>query len=92
MDVPWTNVLSEQQELEQWTIMQEYLGNTDGDIYCRFFFGGETANTPEGAAYTIGYHIVQAYLKLYPGINFVELIEKDAREILYESGYKGRMV
>lgn len=89
MDAPWINALSEQQELEQWTIMQEYLSSTDEDIYCRFFFGDERKNTPGCTAYTIGYHIVQAYLKTQPEISFTELLDKDAYEILIESGYKG---
>lgn len=88
MDVPWINALSVQKEQEQWDIMQEYLNSTDEDVYCRFFFGEEKSGTPCGTAYTIGYHIVQGYLNMHPGISYIELLDKDAYEIFIESGYE----
>lgn len=91
MDVPWVKAIDEKQEREQWTIMQDYLDSIDGSVYCRFFFGEESTKTPACTAYTIGYHIVQAYLKKHPEQSFTELLDVSAREILDGSGYPNRI-
>lgn len=91
INVPWINALSEQEEQEQWSIMQEHLNSTDGNIYSRFFFGDEKTNTPGCSAYTIGYHIVRSYLKVHTEIDFAELLDIDAQEILTDSGYSEKL-
>jgi uncharacterized protein YjaZ len=57
------------------------------ELHRRFFFGGENTSTPANTGYTIGFNIVQAYLKARPGVSFSELAGKDAIEILEASGY-----
>lgn len=67
--------------------MQEYLSGNDGAVYQRFFFGDEASGKPAHTAYTIGYHIVQAYLRKNPPRTIFNLMNIEAQEILDESGY-----
>jgi uncharacterized protein YjaZ len=83
----WINALTAVEEAVQWEKMQEYLFGNDPTIYKRFFFGDQASGTPNNTAYTIGYHIVQAYLRSHPTQTVFDLMSRDAREILSESGY-----
>jgi uncharacterized protein YjaZ len=84
----WINALTPEQEARQWETMQPFLSGNDSAVYERFFFGEAASGTPSHTAYTIGYHIVQAYLKRHPGQTVLELMDKEARQILSESGYE----
>lgn len=84
----WINALTPTEEAVQWEIMQEYLMGNDGATYERFFFGDSVNRTPSHTAYTIGYRIVQAYLKRHPTQTVFDLMNKEAQEILSESGYE----
>ncbi|HEX5809984.1 MAG TPA: DUF2268 domain-containing putative Zn-dependent protease [Anaerolineales bacterium] len=84
----WINALTPAEEAEQWEKMQKYLNGNDGPIYERFFFGDKVSGTPSCTAYTIGYRIVQAYLKRYPTQTVFDLMNKEAWEILSDSGYE----
>jgi uncharacterized protein YjaZ len=86
LNANWTKALTPEQEREQWRIIKEYLNDDDTrELHIRFFFGGR--GTPANTAYTIGYHIVQAYLRKNPEISFDELLNRDSWEILKGSGY-----
>jgi uncharacterized protein YjaZ len=88
LNANWTEALTTEQELGQWQIIEKYLKEEDTrELHIRFFFGG--TGTPPNTAYTIGYHIVQLYLKRHPEISFNELLDKDSWEILKESSYDG---
>jgi uncharacterized protein YjaZ len=84
----WINALTPDEEAEQWGKMQEYLKGNDGTIYERFFFGDRVSGTPSFTAYTIGYRMVQAYLKCHPTQTVFDLMNKESEEILSESGYE----
>lgn len=88
MHPSWIDALSPLQEAEQWTQMQEFLYGDDVTVYERFFFGDESKATPGSTAYTIGYHIVQAYLTRHPLSRVFDLMNLDAQTILAESGYR----
>ena len=83
----WIHALTPEEETRQWEKMQEYLDGNDGAIYERFFFGDAARGTPGNTAYTIGYHLVQAYLERHPEQSVLDLMNKEAREILSESSY-----
>ena len=84
----WINALTPTEEAQQWEKIQPYLDENDGAVYERFFFGDKTNETPINTAYTIGYHIVQAYLKQHPTQTVFDLMNKEASEILSASAYK----
>lgn len=84
----WIRNLTLAEEAVQWEIMKEYLLNEDRqDLHIRFFFGDSKTNTPQFAGYTIGYNIVQSFLKNHLDINIRELIDIDAHQILIGSKY-----
>lgn len=83
----WLNALTPLLEAEQWNRMQEHLMGNDEEVYNRFFFGDDGSGTPFNTAYTIGYHIVQAYLKTHPDSTVFDLMNREAQTILAESSY-----
>jgi hypothetical protein len=86
----WIRALAAEQEREQWHIIKGFLYREDSmELHVRFFFGDGEAGTPPYTGYTIGYSIVQGYLKARPDTSFHELAGKDAKEILEVSGYDG---
>ena len=84
----WLNALTPTEEAEQWETMREYLKGNDGAVYERFFFGDKVCGTPSYTAYTIGYRIVQAYLNRHPTQTVFDLMNREAWEILSDSGYE----
>jgi uncharacterized protein YjaZ len=84
----WIRALTAEQEREQWAALKEYLFCEDSpELHIRFFFGDEKTSTPASTGYTIGFNIVQAYLKARPDLSFTELAGKDAKDILEAGGY-----
>ena len=88
MQPGWIDALTPAQEAEQWRRMREYLAGNDEAVYKRFFFGDAASGTPGSTAYTIGYHIVQAYLEAHPTLTVLDLMKEEARTVLAESGYR----
>lgn len=86
----WTRGISTDEELKQWEIIKKYLLCEDSyDLHVRLFFGDTDTNTPVGVGYTIGYNIVQAFLKTNLHITFKDLMDMDTQELLKESEYMG---
>ena len=83
----WISALTPEQELEQWEALRPLLSSSDSALYPRFMFGD--AVTPPGTGYTIGYHIVQAYLRRHPAEIVSEWLDHDPQAILAGSGYDG---
>jgi uncharacterized protein YjaZ len=89
VSVPWVNALTPAQEAEQWAHLQPLLESEDPALYPRFFFGDADTETPGSTGYTIGYHIVQRYLRAHPDEPPAAWIARAPREILAASGYTG---
>jgi uncharacterized protein YjaZ len=85
---PWVNYLTAEQELVQWEEIQKNLDTKSYRTQARFMFGG--GSTPQWTGYTIGYHIVQAYLERHPDVSVDEWTALDPRTLLEESEYAGR--
>jgi len=84
----WDHALTPVQEIEQWRRMQPHLSSTDGDLQASFMFGDD--QTPWCTGYTIGYHMIEAYLRAHPRTQITDLLKKDAHEILADSRYEVR--
>ena len=84
---PWIDALTPEQETAAWEVMQPYL-DTTGDTVDSFLFGTRD-DLPRWAGYTIGFHIVQAFLQRNPEASVASWTSLDSREILTRSGYSG---
>lgn len=84
---PWTEALSPEQEHDLWNIMQSQLRSTDEEIHNEFLFG--SPDLPHWGGYTIGFHIVQAYLRGHPNVSVTDWTGMGAHELLEQSGYIG---
>ena len=82
---PWTEALTTEQERREWRLMQNYLDTPDFAIQRLFMSGGDS--TPRWTGYTIGFHIVQSYLRKHPDMSVEEWTAMDAHRLLEESGY-----
>ncbi len=85
---PWTDALTPEQETAAWEVMQPYLETTGIDTVDSFLFGSRD-DVPRWAGYTIGFHIVQAFLQRNPEASVASWTPLDSREILTRSGYSG---
>lgn len=63
---PWADALSEAQEKSTWIAMQPFLESSGLEFVGSYLFGSEDAGIPHWAGYTIGFRIVQSYLRNYP--------------------------
>lgn len=70
-------------------VMQPYLETTGIDTVDSFLFGRRD-DVPPWAGYTIGFHIVQAFLQRNPEASVPSWTALDSREILTRSGYSGK--
>ena len=85
MVAPWTEALTAEQEAAQWQAMQQHLDSSSVMIQRKFMFGG--TDVPRWTGYTIGFHIVQTYLKKHPNVSIDEWTALDAHDLLAESDY-----
>ena len=85
---PWTDALTPEQETAAWEVMQPYLETTGIDTVDSFLFGRRD-DVPTWAGYTIGFHIVQAFLQKTPEASVPSWTALDSREMLTRSGYSG---
>ena len=84
----WVKSLSRDQEATQYSIIKDYFHCQDSyNLHCRFFFGDKKTNTPIGVGYTLGYKIVQNFLK-NSETSPKDLIEMDPEILFNKSGYK----
>ena len=89
LNPPLTDALSIEQEAEVWEVMQDQLDTTNYAIKRRFMFGGGRS-VLRWSGYTIGFHIVQAFLRRHPEASVDKWTTMDAHDIYSESGYDGR--
>ncbi|MBT8078569.1 MAG: DUF2268 domain-containing protein, partial [Gammaproteobacteria bacterium] len=82
----WTTALSRSEQATVWPLMKAELHSTDPATVDRLLFGdGDTV--PRQAGYTIGFEIVQSWLKRHPGLPPSEWARFSPQAILDGSGY-----
>ena len=84
---PWTEALTPEQEAEQWRNIRDNLTEDSYEKQAMYMFGGETV--PLCTGYTVGFHIVQRFLRSNPQMTVREWIIVDAQELLERSQYDG---
>jgi uncharacterized protein YjaZ len=83
---PWTDALTPAQEAAVWKTMQPHLQTTSFPVMRRFIFGGN-GHIPRWAGYTVGFRLVQTFLKRHPDWPVERWTVLEAHELLQESGY-----
>ena len=83
---PWTNALTPQQEKAAWKAIQPHLSSTSPSLLLNLMFGGGKG-VPQWAGYTIGFNMVQAFLKKRADPNVDRWTAIEAGELLKQSGY-----
>jgi uncharacterized protein YjaZ len=81
----WANTLTPAQEVEVWQKMKPELASTDYRLNSKFLFGRE--DVPKLAGYTIGFHIVESYIKTHPAATIPEWSALKDQQLLDQSGY-----
>jgi uncharacterized protein YjaZ len=85
MTATWANTLTPAQETVVWQKMKPLLASTDYRVNSKFLFGRE--DVPKLAGYTIGFHIVQSYIKSHPTAAIPEWSALNDQQLLDQSGY-----
>ena len=83
---PWIEALTPAEEQDLWRRMEPQLGTTDEAIHSEFLFGGQ--EIPRWGGYTIGFRIVQAYLRGHPDVPVERWTRLGAHALLEQSGYR----
>ncbi len=83
---PWTRALTPQQEQAAWAVIQRNLNSASPDAMLALMFGGAD-NVPRWSGYTIGFNIVQAFLKTHSGAEVEQWTAIEAGELLNQSRY-----
>jgi uncharacterized protein YjaZ len=83
---PWTNALTRQQERTAWRTIERRLQSTDAQLLQGLMFGG-AEGVPHWAGYTIGFQIVQSFLKVHPDLTVNQWTAIPANELLKQASY-----
>jgi len=83
---PWTNALTPQQERVAWRTIERNLQSTSPSLLQGLMFGGAQGVRP-WAGYTIGFHIVQAFLRGHPDLGVDQWTAIRAAELFKQASY-----
>jgi uncharacterized protein YjaZ len=86
LESPWTNVFSLEKERSVWHHMKHVLHRRDAQLNMNMIIGDK--DIPFASAYTIGYRIMQEFLKNNPDVTLLEWTDMEAEEILSKSKYE----
>lgn len=89
-NVPWVSSISGDDERKVWNKIRDNLDSTDENYRNNIIFGYGT-EFPVWSGYTIGYNIVQAFLKNNPNMSIEEWTYMDGKDMLKNSGYEKKM-
>jgi hypothetical protein len=85
--MPWDHALSPATERVVWAFARPRLGHLQNSgRHAEWFYG--TGPVPRWAGYTIGYDIVESYLRSHPGTTPASITDLPARRILRESTFR----
>lgn len=78
---PWTDAFGEADERRAWETLRAHLASTDAPTMQALMFGGVN-DVPRWTGYTIGFRLVQAYLKAHPDISVREWTDLSSSEFI----------
>lgn len=82
----WTHALTPGQESQAWATLQKHLRATDAQLLTGLMFGG-AEGLPRWAGYTIGFNVVQKFLRSRSSLSVDAWTALDAAVLLQQSGY-----
>lgn len=85
---PWTDLLDQDKEYDVWNQIENKLHTRDNRLNLRIVVGDK--DIPFASGYTIGYRIMQEFLKNNPGVSLLEWTDMAAGDILLKSRYHDR--
>ena len=86
IESPWIDVFGFEKEKDVWYSMKNLLNSRDADLIKRMATGYE--DIPFASVYTIGYRIMQEFIKNNPHKTLLEWTNMEAEEILSKSKYE----
>ena len=81
----WAKALSKKRALLIFNRIKDRLNSRNQQLYYDLFFGSK--KYPRWAGYSIGYSIVEDYLKKQKNVNWNEVVKLKPKEILEKSGF-----
>lgn len=84
-DTPWTHIINSAQEKSVWARIKDELHQRDSALNDIVMSGD--VGIPASSGYTIGFHIVQSFLKNNPEMDILQWTDLDAVTIFEKSGY-----
>lgn len=87
-DTPWTHIIDSVQEKSVWERLKGKLNRREAKLNDSIMNGD--VGIPAGSGYTIGFHIVQSFLKNNPQMDILQWTDLDAGTIYEKSGYAPR--
>ena len=86
LEVPWVSSIEPGKEKAVWNSIKNQLSSDDSELFQKLMFGG--GDFQRWSGYTIGYHIVQDFLKNNSDYSIEEWTKLSSTELLNKSGYK----
>jgi uncharacterized protein YjaZ len=86
IESPWTNIFGLEKEQSVWQSINNVLHLRDEQLNMKIAVGDK--EIPFGSAYTMGYRIMQEFLKNNPEVTLLEWTDMEATEILSKSQYE----
>jgi Predicted Zn-dependent protease (DUF2268) len=84
--IPWDHALNRVEEYVLWRAARSRLGERqDSAGHALWFYG--SGRLPRWTGYTIGFHIVQSYLRRHPGLTAARMVTMPAARILRGSRF-----
>jgi uncharacterized protein YjaZ len=85
MNNPLTKILSKQQEIQVWRLIENEIFEKGHTRINKVMFGNDSI--PFASGYTIGFNIVNLYKQKNPSVSDLELLDMDPNKIFKLSGY-----
>lgn len=86
IEVPWVSNIDPETERSVWSSIKNQLSSDDPELFQKLMFGG--GDFPRWSGYTIGYHIVQDFLKNNNDYSIEEWTKLSSTELRNKSIYK----
>jgi uncharacterized protein YjaZ len=88
VEAPWVQVIGKEREEAIWSKIRKWLNEKNSDMNSRIMTGDN--EIPFGSGYTIGFNIVQEFIKNNPEVDVHKWTDMDFETIFINSNYEAR--